>query len=111
MNPQVELNLALILFLPWYAILGGLFCLYPRQPGGLARRAYDLGSLFAATLAAIAGTWWSYANADPAAGQMWRQVLATSVSYGMFLAVLTGAVLLRARLIRTGRFSRNSAGQ
>lgn len=111
MNPQIELNLALILFLPWYVILGSLFWLYPRRPDGRARRLFDLGSLVAATLAATAGTWWSHANADPGAGQLWRQVLATSVSYGLFLGVLAVAVLLRARLLRVGRLSRGDSGQ
>ena len=32
MNPFVELNLALILFLPWFAILGVLYWMFPRQP-------------------------------------------------------------------------------
>jgi cytochrome c-type biogenesis protein CcmH len=42
MNPFVELNLALLLFLPWFLILGVLFCVFPRTPRGIARRVYDL---------------------------------------------------------------------
>ncbi len=32
MAPAVELNLALLLFLPWFAILGTLYWWLPRQP-------------------------------------------------------------------------------
>ena len=41
MNPLVELNLTLILFLPWFAILGTLYWLFPRRPRGAARVLYD----------------------------------------------------------------------
>ena len=32
MNPFIEFNLAAILFAPWFAILGVLYWVYPRQP-------------------------------------------------------------------------------
>lgn len=32
MNLDIELKLPLILFLPWYLILGALFWAYPRRP-------------------------------------------------------------------------------
>ena len=44
MNALVEINLALILFLPWFLILSVLFWVYPRQPRGLARRVFDLAA-------------------------------------------------------------------
>jgi len=97
MNPQVELNLALILFLPWFSILAVLFWVYPRAPRGPARALYDATSLIAATLAAVAGMHWGMANADPQFGPMWKQVLATSVAYGLFLLFMTAAVLVRRR--------------
>ena len=80
MNPLVELNLALILFLPWYAILAVLFWLFPRQPRTFARKAFD--------------------SADPQYGHMWGQILATSLSYGVFLAAMAVAMLLRWRWLR-----------
>ncbi|HJW45368.1 MAG TPA: hypothetical protein VJ484_02655 [Lysobacter sp.] len=101
MNAHVELNLALILFLPWFAILGVLFWVYPRAPRTLARRAFDAASLVVATVAAGAGMYWSFYNADPHAGAIWKQVLASSVSYGLFLLVMTVAILLRWKLLRT----------
>lgn len=100
MNPLVELNLALILFVPWFAILGVLFWLFPRQPRTFARKAFDTASLGLATAAAAWGMYWSIDNADPQYGHMWQQVLATSVSYGLFLAIMTAAIVLRSRWLR-----------
>lgn len=97
MNPTVELNLALILFLPWFAILGVLFWIYPRQPRGLARRAFDLAALLSALGASWLAMRWGLRHADPQAGAIWRQVLATLTGYGAFLAVLGLAWPLRAR--------------
>ena len=101
MSPTIQSNLALILFLPWYLILAVLYWLYPRQPRTVARRLFDVASLSAMVVASAASMHWSYriAAADASAGPIWRQVLATSVSYGVFLAVLTVAVVLRRRLV------------
>lgn len=99
MNAFVEVNLALILFLPWFAILAVLFWIYPRRPRHARRLAFDVGSLLLAALAATIGTQWSYYNADLGNGAIWRQVLASTVSYGAFLLVLALAFYLRHRLI------------
>ncbi|MFC5578396.1 hypothetical protein ACFPOA_10285 [Lysobacter niabensis] len=101
MNPLVELNLALILFLPWFTILAVLFWKFPRQPRGWARTLFDSASLLLAVIAAAAGMYWSMANADPTFGHMWQQVLATSVSYGLFLLVVTVALVVRWRWLRS----------
>ena len=100
MNPVVELNLALILFLPWFVILGALYWIYPRQPRHGARRAYDAAALVLAVAAFVLAMYWGHASADPRYGGMWKQVLATSVSYAAFLGVLALAFWLRAGLIR-----------
>ena len=100
MNPLVELNLALILFLPWFTILAVLFWKFPRAPRGWARTLFDSTSLLLAVVAAAVGMYWSMANADPTFGHMWQQVLATSVSYGLFLLVVTVALLVRGRWLR-----------
>ena len=100
MNPTVEFNLTLFLFLPWFAILGTLFWVYPRQPRGAGRRGFDLGAL---VLALVASWWamrWGLLEADPQAGAIWKQVLATLTAYGAFLGVLALAWPLRARLLR-----------
>ena len=100
MNPLVELNLALILFLPWFAILGTLYWLYPRQPRHRSRVVFDGVALLVSLAAFMASMYWSHANADPQFGPMWRQVLATAFGYVVFLAVLTLAFFLRRRWLR-----------
>lgn len=101
MNPQIALNLAMILFLPWFAILGVLFWVYPRAPRPPGRRLFDAATLALAATAGVLSTWWSIANADPTAGAIWKQVLASTLSYGAFLAVLTTAFFLRRRWLST----------
>ena len=100
MHAQIELNLAMILFLPWFAILAVLYWVYPRTPRHGARRLFDAIALVAATTAAVLSTWWSFRNADPGHGAMWRQVLASTLSYGAFLAVITAAWFGRRRWLR-----------
>ena len=100
MNALVELNLALILFLPWFAILGVLFWLFPRQPRGRARALFDVAALLLSTLAFIASVWWAFDHADPAYGRMWKQVLATALGYAVFLAALSVAFVVRMRWLR-----------
>lgn len=99
MSQTVQLNLAMILFLPWFAILGGLFWVYPRLPRTRARNVFDIASLLVATVAAVIGTWWSYWNADLSVSAIWRQVLASSISYGLFLGVMTIAIWVRHRYV------------
>jgi len=90
--------LALILFAPWFLILSALYWLYPRQPRNARRRGFDAIALLLAFAACLASLHWSFGLADRGHGHLWPQVLATSVGYGVFLAVLTAAVLLRRRL-------------
>lgn len=100
MSAGVQLHLALILFAPWFAVLSVLFWRYPRQPRGLARTAFDSASLALATAAAAAGMYWGMAEGDAGYGPMWKQVLATSVAYGLYLAVMTLALVVRSRWLR-----------
>lgn len=95
MTPQIEINLALILFFPWFAILGTLFWFYPRQPRTWGRRVFDAASLLLALAASAWGMQWSFLHADPNAGAIWKQVLATMIAYGFFLFVMLLAVFLR----------------
>lgn len=95
MNPVVELNLAMILFVPWFSILAVLFWMFPRQPRGPARKAFDTISLVLATAVATFGMQWSVHNAEPGYGHMWQQILATMMAYGGFLVVMTVAVMAR----------------
>ena len=99
MNEGVQLNLALILFLPWYAILGGLYWFYPRKPRTRARRLFDAGALALTLLSSVAAMHWGFLSADTSVGMLWKQVLATSVSYAAFLGAITAAFFLRRHLI------------
>ncbi|MBS7458199.1 hypothetical protein [Coralloluteibacterium stylophorae] len=103
MNAAVELNLAFILFVPWFLILGALFWMYPRpaRRSG-ARLGFDLGALLVAVVASVLATQWGYAlgAAAPEVGAIWRQVLASLTSYAAFLVVLLIAWPLRARVVR-----------
>ncbi|AKC87156.1 hypothetical protein [Pseudoxanthomonas suwonensis] len=93
--------LSLLLFLPWFGLLGVLYWFYPRTPRPLARRAYDTTVLLLALALSIAGMHWGYAEgvADALSGPIWRQVLAVLYAYGAFLAVLALAIPLRMRLL------------
>lgn len=100
MSRFVELNLALILFLPWFAILGALFWLYPRRPRNPARKLFDAVSLAVSVCAFVLAVHWAHLHAGREYGAMWPQILATSLGYGVFLAVLTVAFVLRRRWLR-----------
>ncbi len=100
MSPIFELNLALILFLPWFAILGALFWMFPRHPRNASRKLFDSVALLLAFTAFLLSLYWSHTNADPIYGKMWQQILATAVGYGVFLAVLVVAFFLRRRWFR-----------
>lgn len=96
-------DLALILFLPWFAILGVLYWFYPRnlvRDG--ARRRYDLAALALAFIAAFLAGRWGYATAATGveAGPIWRQVLASLLAYKAFLVVLGAAWALRGQRFR-----------
>ena len=100
MTSLVQVNLALILFLPWFLILSVLFWVYPRQLRGATRRVFDVASLLLAVAAFVASLYWAHAIADPGQGHMWQQILATAVGYGVFLAVMTLAFVVRWLLFR-----------
>ena len=91
--------LALVLFTPWFLILGALFWLYPRQPRTPARRRFDAVALLLALLAFAVATLWAFRHADPG-HHLWPQVLATSVGYGVYLLVMALAAWLRRHWLR-----------
>lgn len=93
-------GLALILFAPWFVILSVLYWLYPRQPRHVRRRLFDLAALVIAFAAFIASLHWAHGFADRQHSGMWPQILATSLGYGVFLAVLVIAIFIRRRWLR-----------
>lgn len=97
MNATVAVNLSLILFLPWYLVLGVLYWRYRPLPAAAGARRLDVIALLLALAAAAAGQYWGYYGASASAGAIWKQVLASLLSYGLFLAVLLAAFLWRRR--------------
>jgi len=93
--------LALILFLPWFLILGILFWVYPRQPRTAMRRLFDPITLLLAGGGSFYGMHWAYLNANTSVGSIWRQIFATLVAYGVFLGVMTIAIIARHRMLRS----------
>ncbi len=91
-------TLALVLFAPWFLILSVLYWLYPRQPRNARRRGFDALALLLAFSGCLLSLHWSFGIADRGHGHLWPQILATSVGYGVFLAVLAAAFFLRRRL-------------
>lgn len=102
--------MALLLFMPWFALLGALYWFYPRTPRPPARRAYDAVVLLLALALSILGMRWGYAEgvADVRSGPIWCQVLAVLYAYGAFLAVFALAIPVRMRLM--ARWRRSAAG-
>lgn len=96
-------SLALILFMPWFLILAALYWLYPRQPRHAARTRFDLAALLLAFAGCLLSLYWSFGYADRSHGALWPQILATSVGYGVFLAVLGAAFAWRRRWLAKGR--------
>ena len=60
MNGRVQIVLALILFLPWFSILGFVSWRFPRQPRTRARIVFDLASLLLATGLGGWGMQWGF---------------------------------------------------
>ena len=95
--------LSLLLFLPWFVLLGTLFCLYQRQRGVRRRRRFDAAALVLALALSILAMHWGYglagADAGAGVGRIWPQVVAVLYAYGAFLAVLMLALWLRPRWV------------
>jgi len=98
-------TMALLLFMPWFAVLGALYWFFPRTPRPPARYAYDIAVLLLALVLSVLGMQWGYAEgvADARSGPIWRQVLAVLYGYGAFLAVFALAIPLRMRLMTRWR--------
>ncbi|HEY0233158.1 MAG TPA: hypothetical protein VGC55_18065 [Dokdonella sp.] len=96
MNPSIETALAFILFLPVFAIIGVLYCLFPRHPRGAARLLGDLAVLILAAVLSVFAMRWGFHAAAGVAGALWKQIVATLLAYGAFLAIVCLALPLRA---------------
>ncbi len=94
--------LSLLLFLPWFCVMGALYWGFPRQPRHRTRRLFDAAALLLALLVSIGFMHWGYriGAADAGTDVMWRQILAVLYAYGGFLAVMVLALLLRPSVLR-----------
>ena len=63
-----------------------------------ARRVYDVVALLLSAGAFLGSVYWAQAIADPGYGRLWPQILATALGYGVFLAVLTTAFIVRRHI-------------
>jgi len=94
-------NLAIVLFAPWFAILGWAFWQYPKSHRrGPGRLRFDLLVLGLALAASIAAMRWSFFQPSVGTGPLWPQVIATLMAYHVFLLVLVAGWLVRGRMFR-----------
>ncbi len=96
-------DLAILLFLPWFAILAALYWVYPRHLAVTpARRRFDVVALLLAFGASAAAGRWGYAIASTSieAGPIWKQVLASLLAYKAFLVVIAVAWAWRGQWVR-----------
>lgn len=100
MNSPFETGLAFILFFPVFCIIGVLYCAFPRQPRGGMRLLCDLLVLIVAAVLSIFAMRWGFHAAVGIAGPLWKQIVATLLAYGMFLAVICLALPIRAAWFR-----------
>lgn len=105
MPAAIQTDLAFILFLPAFCIVGALYCLFPKQPRGVLRWVADLAVLALAAAASIVAMRWGFRSATGIGGALWKQVLATLLAFGFFFAVVGAAAFVRSRLFRRTRQS------
>ena len=92
--------LSLLLFLPWFCVMGALYWWFPRQPRNRARTLFDTSMLVLALVASIGFMLWGYhVGATEVTEGLWKQILAVLYAYGGFLAVMLLALLLRPRVL------------
>jgi hypothetical protein len=92
--------LSLLLFFPWFCVVGALYWWFPRQPRHRARRLFDAVMLGLALLVSTGFMLWGYrVGAAQGAAGLWKQILAVLYAYGGFLAVMVLALLLRPRVL------------
>jgi len=103
MSPNIQTDLAFILFLPAFCIVGALYCFYPRRPRHALRWIADLAVLALATGVSVAATRWGFRTATGIGGALWKQVLATLLAFGFFFVTVGVATLVRGRVFASRR--------
>jgi hypothetical protein len=110
MPAAIQIDLALILFLPAFCIVGALYYFYPRSPRGAWRRLADLAVLALAAWASIQAMHWGFRAATGIGGALWKQVLATLLAFGFFFGLIGLAALARSLLLRRLRQGTRNKG-
>jgi hypothetical protein len=103
MPVSIQTDLAFILFLPAFCIVGALYWFYPRTPRHALRRIADLAVLALAAAASITAMRWGFRVASGVGGALWKQVFATLLAFGCFFGALGIAALVRRRLFASTR--------
>ncbi|HMB58205.1 MAG TPA: hypothetical protein VKM35_13485 [Arenimonas sp.] len=94
--------LALILFAPWFAILGWVYWTYPKSHAVTpARRRLDVLALLIALVLSAFAMRWAFFQPFDGVGKMWPQVIATLAGYHVFLLVLAVAFFIRRKKYRS----------
>lgn len=103
MNAFFSTGLSFLLFLPTFLIVGALYCAFPRRPRGAARWLADIGVVLVAAALSILAMRWGFHVSAGRGGDLWKQIVATLLAYGVFLGVLAVALPLRALWLRRSR--------
>ncbi len=91
--------LALILFLPWFAIIGFAYWHLPRDlPRPATRRSFDWSAIGLAMLVALGGALLALDMPWQHSGKIWPQVAAVLFAYGAFLSMMMLAAVIRQRI-------------
>lgn len=95
-------NLALILLLPWFAILTWVYWTFPRSLTRRGtRRRFDAAVLLLAISASFLGMRWGILRISLDAAAISKPMLAAVLAGGAFLLVLALSAGLRALLFRS----------
>ena len=94
--------LALILFVPTFAILGWLYWSFPRGlPRSAARRRFDLAAIAVALVLTVLALETAIETRFPGTGPIWPQVFAVLAVYHVYPLVLAVAWWVRGRRFPT----------
>jgi len=104
MNQTVSFNLAIILFLPTFCVIAGLYCWLPTQPRNRMRWIMDFSVVAIAFVLSLLAMGWGFHRAEGVGAPIWQQAASTLAAYAMFLGVLgIGGVSRAYWLRRTSR--------
>jgi len=100
MHSFFESDLSFLLFLPTFAIIGALYCAFPRKPRSALRWLVDIAAVLLAAVLSIVAMRWGFRASIGSGGALWKQIVATLLAYGVFLGVLAVALPLRTLWLR-----------